>query len=92
MSPSKVKNHDLLHVEFSHNLLTGKNGYKVTPTVLLDLVTHHVQRHLDKRTLPSQDKLHDTPSKVLLDLDTLNSLITKAMKREHLTKMLLNTS
>jgi len=37
--------------------------YKVThvTSLLLDLVTHHVQRHLDKRILSPQDKLHDTP-------------------------------
>jgi len=68
--------------------------YKVphVTSLLLDIVTHHVQRHLDKYTLPSQDKLHDTLSKVPLDLDTLNSLVTREMKREHLTKMILNTS
>jgi len=33
LSPSKVKNHDLPHIGFSHNPLTGKNGYKVTSTV-----------------------------------------------------------
>ena len=33
LSPFKVKNHDLPHVEFSHNPLTGKNCYKITPTV-----------------------------------------------------------
>ena len=38
--------------------------YQVThiTSPLLDLVTHYVQRHLDKCTLSSQDKLHDTLS------------------------------
>jgi len=76
LNPSKIKAHDF-YVENLEPIQGNTLCYKVThvTSLLLDLVTHHAQRHLDKCTLPSQDKLHDTPSKVSLDLDTLNSLV-----------------
>jgi len=74
-SLTEVKNHDLPLVGFSHNPLNGPKCYKVTHTRPTSLGHTYL-------VFPRQATRHNIL--VPLDLDTLNSLITREMNKDTL--------
>ena len=71
--PTEVKNHDLPLVRFSHNSLNGPKRYKVTHTRPPSLGHTYL-------VFPRQVTRHNVL--VPIDLDTLNSLITREMNKD----------